>query len=146
MKVSAKGDYAARALLELTLRYDGRSVVHIREIAKRQGIPEGYLVKIMAVLKGAGFVKSRRGVEGGYMLSMPPSEITLGDVIRLVDGPLLPLKCGSEDGSVSCERQAICDFRPIWQDVRDAVSVVVDNITYEDMRHSANRTANMYHI
>jgi Rrf2 family cysteine metabolism transcriptional repressor len=146
MKVSAKGDYACRALLELALKYRSGSPVHIREIAKRQGIPKKYLVQILVMLKGAGLVKSRRGVDGGYLLSKSPSEITLGEVVRIVDGPLLPLKCSSDDTSTICERQPICEFHPVWEQVREAISSVVDNITYEDLCRRTHQMAEMYYI
>ncbi|MBI4830862.1 MAG: Rrf2 family transcriptional regulator [Candidatus Lindowbacteria bacterium] len=146
MKVSAKGDYACRALLELALKYDSQAPVHITEIAERQGIPRKYLVQILIMLKGAGLVKSRRGVDGGYLLSKPPSEITLGEVVRLVDGPILPLKCTVEDESATCERKPICGFHPIWETVRGSISDIIDNLTYEEICKRTHEIAQMYYI
>lgn len=133
MKISAKGDYACRALLELALNFESGRPIHIKEIAENQGIPGKYLVQILVVLKGAGLVRSRRGANGGYLLSKPPSEITLGEVVRIVDGPFLPLKCSSEDSSASCERISACGFHPVWERVRGAIADIVDSLTYEDI-------------
>ncbi|NQU07968.1 MAG: Rrf2 family transcriptional regulator [Candidatus Abyssubacteria bacterium] len=146
MKVSAKGDYACRALLELALRFDSTSPVHVREIAKKQRIPQKYLVQILVMLKSAGLVRSKRGADGGYLLSRPPSEITLGEVIRLVDGPLLPVKCSSEDVTATCELIPTCAIHPVWEDVREAISDIVDNITYEDLCRRTHEMAEMYYI
>ncbi|MBI5117634.1 Rrf2 family transcriptional regulator [Candidatus Poribacteria bacterium] len=146
MKVSAKGDYACRALLDLALNYDSQTPVHITEIAERQGIPRKYLVQILILLKGAGLVKSKRGVEGGYMLSRPPVEITLGEVVRLVDGPILPLKCTMDDESATCDRKPICGFHPIWESVRDSISDIIDNLTYEDICKRTREKEQMYYI
>jgi Rrf2 family protein len=146
MKVSAKGDYACRALLELALSYDSQMPVHITEIAERQGIPREYLVQILIMLKAARLVKSKRGVEGGYMLSKPPFEITLGEVVRLVDGPILPLKCTMDDESATCERKPICGFHPIWESVKDSISEIIDNLTYEDICKKTREKEQMYYI
>ncbi|RJP75143.1 MAG: Rrf2 family transcriptional regulator [Candidatus Abyssobacteria bacterium SURF_17] len=146
MKISAKGDYACRALLELALNHGSGSPVHVTEIAERQGIPRKYLVQILVMLKGAGLVKSKRGIEGGYLLSRAPSEITLGEVVRIVDGPLLPLKCSDEDTSTTCERKPICGFHPIWEEVRGSISHIVDNLTYEDICKRTREAAQMYYI
>lgn len=146
MKVSAKGDYACRALYELAVKYDGGVPIHVEEIAKKQKIPRKYLVQILVMLKGAGLVKSRRGVNGGYLLSRRPSEITLGEVVRVVDGPLLPVKCSTDDTSATCDLLSTCAFHPIWEDVRAAISDIVDNITYEDLCRRANQIEEMYYI
>lgn len=146
MKVSAKGDYACRALYELAVKYDDGTPIHVQDIADKQKIPRKYLIQILVMLKGAGLVKSRRGVNGGYLLSRPPSEITLGEVVRIVDGPLLPIKCSSEDTSATCELLPTCAFHPVWEDVRAAISDVIDNITYEDLCRRANQAEEMYYI
>jgi Rrf2 family protein len=146
MKVSAKGDYACRALIELALKYGAGQPVQLHEIVANQEIPDKYLVQILVVLKGAGFVKSKRGAEGGYLLAKPPSEITLGDVIRAVEGPLLTLKCSNEDDSTTCNRIPICEFHPIWEEVRGAISQVVDSLTFEEICKRSPRFNNMYYI
>ncbi len=146
MKISAKGDYACRALLELALNYDSAMPVHVSEVADKQKIPKKYLVQILVMLKSAGFVKSKRGVEGGYMLSKPPSEITLGEVVRVVDGPLLPVKCSTVDNSTTCELIPTCAIHPVWEQVRGAIAEIVDNITYEDLCRRTDEMSQMYYI
>ena len=146
MKVSAKGDYACRALLELALKYDGGLPVQVSEIAEKQKIPKKYLVQILVMLKSAGFVQSKRGVEGGYLLARPPAEITLGEVIRIVDGPLMPVKCSTVDDSTTCELIPTCAIHPVWEDVREAISTIVDNITFEDLCRHTQEMSQMYYI
>ena len=146
MKVSAKGDYACRALLELAFKYDSGSPVHVSEIAEKQQIPKKYLVQILVMLKSAGLVKSKRGVEGGYQLSRPPSEITLGEVVRIIDGPLMPVKCSTEDASTTCPLIPTCAIHPVWESVREAISDIVDNITYEDLCSYTHEMSQMYYI
>lgn len=146
MKVSAKGDYACRALLELALKYDAGQPVQLSEIAQSQEIPDKYLVQILVVLKGAGLVKSKRGAEGGYLLAKPPSAITLGEVVRVIDGPLLTLKCSMENDSETCPRIPICEFHPIWEEVRGAISDIVDHLTLEDICKRSQRFNQMYYI
>ena len=146
MKVSAKGDYSCRALLELALKYDTGQPVQLSEIAQNQGIPDKYLVQILVVLKSAGFVSSKRGADGGYILAKPPSEITLGDVIRVVEGPLLTLKCSNENEAATCSRIPICEFHPIWGEVRETIANVVDNLTFAEICKRSPRFNHMYYI
>lgn len=143
MKLSAKGDYACRALLELALQYPKERPVHVQEIAEKQNIPLQYLVQILILLKQTGLVKSRRGAEGGYFLAKSPDQITLGEVVRAIDGPLMPLKCLDNVVSDFCAFDGNCTFKPIWRDVSDAIAGVVDNITFEDIcaRLMNSRTA-----
>jgi Rrf2 family protein len=136
MKISKKGDYALRALLCLALHYD-KGVMHMTEIAGREDIPKKFLEQILLLLKGAGFVQSKSGVGGGYMLARPPEEIALGDVIRVVDGPLAPIGCVSKKFHVACPREKTCGIRSIMQDVRNATAQILDNITLGDV---CNRT------
>jgi len=146
MKVSAKGDYACRALLELALKYDTGLPVHVSEIAEKQLIPKKYLVQILVMLKSAGLVRSKRGVEGGYLLARPPAEITLGEVVRITDGPLMPVRCSPEDTSTTCELIPTCAIHPVWERVREAISDIVDNVTYEDLCRHTQEMAQMYYI
>src|SRR5918998_4035694 len=89
VRVSSKGDYACRALLSLTLHADERGPTSVRDIAERTAIPQPYLEQILLALKGAGLVRSKRGVGGGYVLARPPAEIVLSDVVSAVDGPIV---------------------------------------------------------
>jgi len=130
MKISAKCHYACKALLELSLRYGDKQLIQIQTIAENQKIPEKYLVQILIQLKGAGLVDSVRGKEGGYHLKKPPNKITLGDVIREIDGDLLSI--GGLNESSQGKSQNI--LKSIWNEVKNAISDTVDNITFEDIR------------
>ena len=88
MKVSTRGDYASRALLSLTLHQDESGPTSVRDIAERTALPQPYLEQILLALKGAGLVRSKRGVGGGYVLARPPSDIRLSEIVSAVDGPI----------------------------------------------------------
>ena len=134
MHLSTKGQYATRALVELAGSY-GQGVVKLHHIAERQNIPLKYLEQIMLQLKRFGFVTSRKGAEGGYMLSRPAREITLGEVVRALEGPLAPIGCVSRTGyaECGCPDPAHCGLRSVWQDVRDAIAEILDQTTLQDV-------------
>src|SRR5574341_105476 len=110
MKISTKGDYATRALQDLALHY-GEGPIPIEAIAKRQALPARYLEQLLLALKRAGFLTSKRGVNGGYYLAKPPREITLGQIIRAVDGPIAPIFCVSETPREHCSQESFCTLR-----------------------------------
>lgn len=129
MRISARCDYACKALLELSLHWPNEDPIQIHAISERQQIPIRYLVQILIQLKRLGFVKSARGKEGGYNLSLPPSQITLGVVMRQMGGPLLPVAdTAAKNGSV---------FKTIWKEVEGAMSKVLDKVTFEDIVNKA---------
>ncbi len=130
MKITYRGDYALKAILDLALN-DG-SIVTIHDLAKRAQIPFKFLEQVLLDLKRGGFVESRRGKVGGYLLAKKPQEITIGEVIRFVDGPIEPIACITKDYS-GCNDIYKCVFRHIWQDVGSAISGIVDNITFKDL-------------
>lgn len=133
MKITYKGDYALKAVLDLALHYGNSSgAVTIHDIAKRTDTPIKFLEQVLLELKRGGFVESRRGKVGGYLLARPASQIKLGEVIRFIDGPVEPIGC-VEKGYTGCNEIYKCIFRKIWQEVAEAVSGVVDNITFEDL-------------
>ena len=125
MRISARCDYACRALLELALQWPNRELMSIHMISERQSIPIKYLVHILIQLKRMGLVESLRGKQGGYRLVKPPDRISLGEVIREVGGPLLPVA-----NSVTKEESA---FATIWREVEEAMAKVLDRITFEDI-------------
>ena len=131
MRITYKGDYALKAILDLTLRY-GAGVVTIHEIAQRADIPIKFLEQVLLDLKRGGFVESRRGKVGGYLLAKHPSQIKVGDVIRFIDGPIEPIAC-VEQGYSGCSDIYRCVFKQIWQEVAVATSEVVDTITFEGL-------------
>lgn len=131
MKISTKGRYALRLMLELATAEEGVPV-SIKDIAKSQGISEKYLEQIISVLNKAGFVRSIRGAQGGYVLKKNPKECTVGMILRQTEGDLAPVSCVREDGEF-CERKAGCVTVRIYEKINDAVNEVVDRITLADM-------------
>jgi Rrf2 family transcriptional regulator, cysteine metabolism repressor len=137
MKITYKGDYALKAALDLALRY-GSGVATIHDLAKRTNAPIKFLEQVLLDLKRGGFVESRRGKVGGYLLARAPSQIRLGEIIRFIDGPIEPISC-TEKGYSDCEGIYKCVFRKIWREVSYATSDIVDNITFEDLVSQVNR-------
>jgi Rrf2 family cysteine metabolism transcriptional repressor len=135
MVLSSRGKYATRALLDLSL-HDEEGPVSIGDIAERQQIPLKYLEQILLLLKRHGFVKSRKGPGGGYSLAKPPGAITLGEVVRAMDGPLAPISCASVSGyaECGCPEPATCGLRAVWKEARDALAVILDGTTFADIR------------
>lgn len=132
MKITYKGDYALKAVLDLALHYDLNGVVTIHDLAKSSDIPIKFLEQVLLDLKKGGFVESRRGKVGGYHLAKHPSQIRLGDVIRFVEGPIEPIGCVGKSYS-GCNDIHKCVFKKIWQEVTQATSEIIDNITFEDL-------------
>lgn len=131
MKISTKGRYALRLMLDLALDGSGRPV-SIRDIAARQNISDKYLEQIIAALNKAGFVKSIRGPQGGYRLTRQPEEYTVGMILRLTEGSLAPVSC-LEEGRNQCARQEECATLLLWHMLDDAIKGVVDKFTLADL-------------
>lgn len=130
MKISTKGRYALRLMLDLALNNTGEYIT-IKTIAARQEISEKYLEQIISLLNRAGYVKSIRGAQGGYRLAKEPSEYTVGMILRLTEGSLYPIDCLEKDGE--CSRQGGCATREVWQELYEAICTVVDRITLQDL-------------
>ena len=130
MKLSQRGHYALRALIVLGLNYSD-SVVRIQTISAAQNIPKRFLEQILNDLKAAGILESRRGITGGYRLRRPPEEISLAEVVRLIEGPLAPVSCVSERfyERCSCPNEEKCGIRSIMKEVRDAIVKVLETVT-----------------
>ncbi|MDO5134514.1 MAG: Rrf2 family transcriptional regulator [Eubacteriales bacterium] len=143
MKISTKGRYAVRLMLDLA-ENDTGAPIRLKDVAKRQEISEKYLEQIISVLNKAGYVQSVRGPQGGYLLRMPPEEYTVGMILRLTEGSLTAVDC--KDGSGPCHRENGCAARLLWKKLDDAVSGVVDHITLEDMLKWQNARADDYVI
>ncbi|MDP3041557.1 MAG: Rrf2 family transcriptional regulator [Candidatus Omnitrophota bacterium] len=146
MRLTYKGDYALKALLDLATHYEyGLSTIH--DIAKRIHAPVKFLEQVLLDLKKGGFVESRRGNVGGYLLSRHPGKIVLGDVVRFIDGSTEPIACVESDYS-GCTDIYKCSFRKIWQDVAKATSGIIDSITFEDLvnKLQVNEEALVYQI
>ena len=131
MHLTYKGDYALKTILDLAIHY-GNSPVTGHELAKRTDIPIKFLEQILLDLKKGGFVESRRGKVGGYLLAKDPSSIKLGDVVRFIDGPIEPIACVGKKYH-RCQDIYRCAFRGIWQEVSGAISDIVDSITFGDL-------------
>ncbi|MCX5703251.1 MAG: Rrf2 family transcriptional regulator [Candidatus Omnitrophica bacterium] len=131
MRITYKGDYALKTILDLSLHY-GSPPVTIHDLAKRADIPLKFLEQILLDLKRGGFVESRRGAAGGYLLAKKPSQIKVGDVIRFIDGPIEPIACLEKNYS-GCKDIYRCVLRPLWREVAQATSNIVDNVTFADL-------------
>lgn len=136
MRFSKKSEYGLRALIELTAGY-GHAPVRRHEIAARQHVPIVFLEQILLALKHAGLLASTRGASGGYTLIKPPSKVTLGQVIRILDGPLAPIGCVSKTAYKKCHDcpyapKAYCPMQDVMGGVRNAIADILDNYSLED--------------
>ena len=131
MFISYKTDYALKTLLELAKNYEGR-VLTIPEMAKNLDIPKKFLEQILLSLKKGGFIASKRGPTGGYYLNIDPAKLTLGQVLRFIEGPLEPIACVNNNYK-GCNDLAKCVLRQVWVKTAKATSEIVDNITIEDL-------------
>ena len=131
MKISTKGRYALRLMLDIA-EYNTGEPVSIKDIAKRQDISEKYLEQIISILNKAGFVRSIRGAQGGYVLRKDPKEYTVGMILRQTEGDLAPVACVGDEG-FECDRERECVTVRVYKQLNDAINGVVDNITLEDM-------------
>jgi Rrf2 family transcriptional regulator, cysteine metabolism repressor len=132
MSVSSKCYYALRAIYALA-EHPGPAPMKIAEIAQREQIPIRFLEVILNQLKGGGFVQSRRGAEGGYLLARSADQLTVGEIMRYVDGPIAPVDCVSQSRPKVCEFPGGCNFFSFWGRVRQAISNVVDKTTFADL-------------
>ncbi|MCS6245320.1 MAG: Rrf2 family transcriptional regulator [Opitutus sp.] len=136
MKLSKKGEYALRALIDLGIAAEvGRPLVQVSELAEKEQIPVKFLEQIMQLLKEEGFVESRRGKFGGYRLAGPAAKITVGSVVRVIDGPLAPIGCVSHSAyeKCSCPDEVHCGLRMLMLDVRNAIAGILDRYSLADV-------------
>jgi Rrf2 family protein len=136
MKLSKKGEYALRALIDLGIAAEvGRPLVQVSELAEKEQIPVKFLEQIMQLLKEEGFVESRRGKFGGYRLARPAAKITVGSVVRVIDGPLAPIGCVSQSAyeKCSCPDEVHCGLRMLMLDVRNAIAGILDRYSLADV-------------
>ncbi len=136
MKLSKKGEYALRALIDLGIAAEvGRELVQVTELADKEVIPPKFLEQIMQELKGAGLVIAQRGKFGGYRLARPAAEITIGAIIRFIDGPLAPIGCVSHTAyeKCSCPDEEHCGLRMLMLDVRNAIAGILDRYSIADV-------------
>ena len=136
MKISTKGRYALRLMLDLSLHNTGEYIT-IKSIAARQEISDKYLEQIITHLSKAGYVKSVRGAQGGYRLARAPEEYTVGMILRLIEGSLSPVAC-LDDEPNECSRSSLCATLDVWVKLNEAINNVVDNITLADLVDKQN--------
>lgn len=131
MKISTKGDYGIRALIELAHHYGEPRPMQSSEIAARQKIPESYLEQLLTTLRRAGFIRSVRGPQGGHALIRDPRDVRISEVIEALEGPVMPVECLDEKSQ--CSRSGGCAQREMWAEVRDAVLAVLNRTTVADL-------------
>ena len=131
MKISTRGRYALRTMLDLAMHDEG-NLIPLKEISKRQGITLKYLEQVMNLMSKAGYVRSVRGAGGGYRLAKQPSEYTIGDILRAAEGSLAPISC-LEDEINPCPRSMECMTLGFWEGLADVINTYVDGITLEDL-------------
>lgn len=145
MKISTKGRYAVRVMLDLALNNTGE-YIKVKDIAARQEISEKYLEQIISILNKAGYVKSVRGAQGGYKIAKDPSSYTVGMILRLTEGSLNPVAC-LDDEVNECERCDTCETLGVWKELAKAINNVVDNVTIADLvERQQERIAGSYSI
>jgi Rrf2 family protein len=131
MKVSTKGDYGIRALIELAHRYGDARPTQSSEIAARQKVPESYLEQLLTTLRRAGFIRSVRGPQGGHALIRDPRSLQVSEVIEALEGPIMPSDCLDEGGG--CAKSGGCAQSDMWAAVRDAILHVLSNTTIAEL-------------
>ena len=132
MKVTAKEQYGLRAMAELSKTY-GRGPVPLSEVAQAQEISLDYLEQVVPDLRNAGLLTSTRGAKGGYELARPPDQITIGEVLRALDGDILPVQCVGDECKEPCARTDDCGARTVWQAVHDQIQHTLNNMRLADL-------------
>lgn len=136
MRVSKRGEYGLRSLINLGIAQElGRPMIQIRELAKKENIPIKFLEAILLDLNRAGYLGSKRGKGGGYFIKKPMNKIKIGDLVRLIDGPLAPISCASVTAYApcSCPDEAHCGLRLLMVDVRNAIADILDKYTLQNV-------------
>ena len=132
MRISTRGRYALRLMLDLATNYTGKPI-RLKDVAKRQEISDKYLEQIIGRLSKAGLVQSARGAQGGYKLTKAPSECTVGEILRVLEGDLAPVACAASVHPALCPRLDDCVTTEVWRRIGEAINNVVDNITLADL-------------
>lgn len=147
MKISTKIRYGTRAIIELAENY-GKGPIDLKEIAKKEDISLKYLEQVIIPLRAAGLLKAIRGARGGYSLAKPPSEISLNDVMKVLDGPIDLVECLTDPAR--CSKSSTCVTREVWKEASEALEKIFGSITFEEMvrrkKEREGRTSPMYQI
>ena len=135
MRLSKRGEYGLRAMIDLAAWETASGLIQIKEIADREQIPSKFLEQILLNLKNAGLLHSKMGVGGGYYLARPAAEISLGQIVRVLDGPLAPIRCVSQMAyeACGCPDEATCGLRLVMLEVRNAIADILDHTTLADV-------------
>ena len=142
MRLSKRGEYGLRAMIDLAIWDHGSAVVQIKDIAEREQIPPKFLEQILLTLKNAGLLHSKMGVGGGYYLAKAADQISLGHIIRILDGPLAPVRCVSQMAyePCGCPDEGTCGLRLVMSDVRNAIADILDGTTLADVTQRVETT------
>lgn len=132
MKVSTKGRYGLKAMVDLAVN-DKDGQVSLKSVAERQGLSENYLEQLFSSMKKSGIVKSIRGAQGGYLLAKPAEDISVGDVLRSLEGTLCPVDCIDPEMPIACDKSDLCVTAIVWAKLRDKINEVVDSISIADL-------------
>jgi len=138
LRLSTRGHYGLKAMFDLAQHY-GTEPIPLKTVAERQNISENYLEQLIATLRKTGLVKSVRGSQGGYILARDPEKITVGDIIRVMEGPIAPVDCVSEIEPAECDQADYCITRSVWARVRDSLAELMDSISLADMLRDADK-------
>ncbi len=146
MRLSAKGEYGVRAMVYLALNYEN-GPVPLSSISQHENISQYFLEQIFAILRRGGLIKSTRGAKGGYMLAQQPQHVYIGDILRVLEGPLFPVDCLSEGGQAEknrrCNKTDDCLVRNVWEKLREHIDNLLDNISLQDMLDWSIENKNM---
>ena len=150
MRFSAKAEYGVKAILELATQ-TGSDPVQVRNIAKKQGLPVRFLEQVMNALKKGGLVESVRGAQGGYLLNRSPKEISLGDVLKAIDGQMTEMRCISDRKQPKCDDAGNCVVQDVWSEVKQSFVGILNSITLQDLcdrkrQKERQRKVLMFHI
>ncbi|NLI91809.1 MAG: Rrf2 family transcriptional regulator [Peptococcaceae bacterium] len=137
MRFSTRGRYGVQIMVDLA-RHSEEGPISLKSVADRQKLSEHYLEQLVPELRKAGLVKSIRGAQGGYVLAKKPEDIYIGDVIRVLEGPIAPVECNNQTGKDCCEKTSFCVTREVWVKVRDSINDLVDSISLADLIKDAD--------
>jgi len=144
LKVSTKGRYALRMLLDLA-EHNGDGFISLKEIAERQNISKQYLEQIVSLLNTSNILRTNRGKQGGYMLAKQPSACTVREILRITEGSLAPVACLEEDINL-CDKADLCKTLPMWMGLQKVINEYLDNITLQDMLEKYQESADNWVI
>lgn len=142
LSVSQKCQYALRALFELALHYPSEVVTTVAEISEKQDIPPRFLEQILSKLRTGGYIESRRGNQGGYIMTVSPSCISVGEIIRYIEGSDESIDCLKKTNSSHCPFRGICVFKELWERARSSISDIFDATTFQDLVDKQRRFDN----